>query len=95
MTDRTREEHTMKRTAAIVGVIAALAVPSVASAGNMPAQAKLQVKPQVSKALVARAQIAHVQVSRVQVAKLQRVVAARVTVSRATAYRISLLRTAR
>ena len=37
----------MKRTAALIGLVAALAVPATASAGN-----SLQVKPQVGKAAV-------------------------------------------
>jgi hypothetical protein len=85
-TDRTGKEHTMKRTATILGVLAALAVPSVASAGNVTAQARLQVSAhgsqmQVLKTEIVRAQIARTQVSaakvsrarvvRGQVAKLQ------------------------
>jgi hypothetical protein len=64
----------MKRTATILGIVTALAVPSVAAAGNNhPAQA--------GKPLVAhKIQVAH----KVQIAKLHRAVAARVTIQRAT-----------
>jgi hypothetical protein len=81
MKDRTREEHTMKRIATVIGIAAALAVPSVASAGNIA---------QVSKPQIVKAQI-----HKVQIVKTQRHLAARVTLQRATAYRIALLRTAR
>jgi len=44
MTDRTREEHHMKRIATIGAIITAFAVaPSVASGGNVSAQFKSQV----------------------------------------------------
>ena len=60
----------MKRTAIIVGVLVSLAVPSVASAGNVTAQAKLQVsKMQVVKTQIVRAQIARTQVSSAQVVR--------------------------
>jgi hypothetical protein len=83
--DPTREEQFMKRAATILGIAAALAVPSVASAGN-----SLQVKPQVATTQVVTAQI-----SKPQVAKTQRVTAARVVAQRATGYRIALQSTAR
>ena len=64
----------MKRTATIFGIAVALAVPSVAAAGNNhPAQA--------GKPLVAhKVQVAN----KVQIAKTHRAVAARVTLQRAT-----------
>lgn len=82
MTDRTREEHTMKRIATIGAILttAAIAIPSIASAGNV-AQVKLQImKPQIIG---------------VQTAKVQRAKAA-VTVQRhsvqlANAKRFSIL----
>src|SRR5262245_35178602 len=74
---RTGKEHPMKRTATILGVIAALAIPSVAAAGNNhPAQA--------GKPLVAhKIQVAN----KVQIAKLNRAIAARLTMQRLTRLR--------
>jgi hypothetical protein len=69
----------MKRTALILGVAAALAVPSVASAGNVTAQVKLQVKPQVKTQVVP------------QLVTAQRVDAA-VTAQRVTSLSAKLLR---
>ena len=71
----------MKRTATILGIVTALAVPSVAAAGNHhPAQA--------GKPLVAhKIQVAH----KVQIVKAQRAVAARVTIQRATNLRATNL----
>jgi hypothetical protein len=86
--DPTREEQFMKRAATILGIAAALAVPSAASAGN-----SIQVKPQVT-AQVVTAQVT-AQISKPQVAKSQRVTAARVVAQRATGYRIALQSTAR
>ena len=61
----------MKRTAIIVGVLAALAVPSVASAGNVTAQAKLQVRAQVVQTQIARTQVSSMQVVRARVVRAQ------------------------
>jgi len=71
-TDRTREEHTLKRIATIGAILttAAIAVPSVAAAGNVA-----QVKPQVT-AQIAGVQVARVQVARVQIARVHRASAA-------------------
>ena len=81
MTDRTREEHTMKRIATIAAVLttAAIAVPSVAAAGNVA-----QVKPQVST------QVVSAQVSTVQRAKIA-VSVQRVSAQRSQAQRFSVL----
>jgi hypothetical protein len=62
MTDRTREEHTMKRIATIAAVLTTAAIVApIATAGNV-----VQVKPQVSAQIV-RAQIATVQRANVAV----------------------------
>jgi hypothetical protein len=67
----------MKRTATILGIVTALAVPSVAAAGNNhPAQAG---KPLVAHKIL----VAH----KVQIAKVHRAVAARITLQRATSLR--------
>jgi hypothetical protein len=87
--DPTREEQFMKRAATILGIAAALAIPSVASAGN-----SLQVKPKVT-AQVVTTQVVTAQISKPQVATTQRVTAARVVAQRATGYRIALQSTAR
>jgi hypothetical protein len=96
MTDRTGEEHTMKRTAIVVGIAAALAVPSAASAGNVTAQIVAQVRPQqtaqvitaqIATAQIATTKVATAQRSTAQVAKLQRATAARAVAQRATAAR--------
>ncbi|OFW74825.1 MAG: hypothetical protein A2Y55_03865 [Actinobacteria bacterium RBG_16_68_12] len=81
MTDRTREEHTMKRIATIAAVLttAAIAVPSVVAAGNVA-----QFKPQVST------QVVSAQVSTVQRAKLA-VSVQRVSAQRSQAQRFSVL----
>jgi hypothetical protein len=47
--DPTEREQIMKRTAVVIGIAAALAVPATASAGN-----SLQVKPQVKAQVVAQ-----------------------------------------
>jgi hypothetical protein len=71
----------MKRTATILGIVTALAVPSVAAAGNHhPAQAG---KPLVAHKIL----VAH----KVQIAKVHRAVAARVTLQRATNLRATNL----
>jgi hypothetical protein len=81
MTDRTREEHIVKRIATIAAILttAAIAAPTVASAGNV-AQVKLQITTQIIG---------------VQTAKVQRAKAAvtiqRHTVQRANAKRFSIL----
>jgi hypothetical protein len=80
--DPTREEQFMKRAGTILGITAALAVPSIASAGNITSQ-------------VATTQVVTAQISKPQVAKSQRVTAARVVAQRATGYRIALQSTAR
>jgi acyl-coenzyme A synthetase/AMP-(fatty) acid ligase len=74
MTDRTGKEHTMRSTATILGVAAALAIPAVASAGVNP-QVVAQVKPQV-KAQVVKTKISTAQAKR-QIALARRVAAAR------------------
>ena len=81
MTDRTREEHTMKRIATIAAVLTTAAIVApVAAAGNISAQ----VKPQISAQIVG-----------VQVAKVQRANAAvtvqRISSQRANARRFSIL----
>jgi hypothetical protein len=74
MTDRTRREHTMKRTAVVLGIAAAMGVvPSVASAGGITTQQKTQQKPQVV----------------VQILKPQPVRTARYTVARVSSQRFS------
>ncbi len=74
----------MKRTATILGIVTALAVPSVAAAGNNhPAQAG---KPLVAHKIL----VAH----KVQIAKVHRSVAARVPIQRPTNLR-SPIRTGR
>lgn len=60
----------MKRTAIVLGVAAALAVPSVAPAASKPSDV-VMVKPQVAKVMVAKPQIAKVMVAKRQVAKVQ------------------------
>jgi hypothetical protein len=77
----------MKRTATILGVAVALAVPSVASAGNVTAQVKLQVKPQVKTQVMPQV----VTAQRVDAA----VTAQRVTSMQAKVHRISITRLAR
>jgi hypothetical protein len=89
MTDRTGKEHPMKRTALILGIVAALTVPATAAAGSSP-----EVKPE-NKAEVVRPEVSTVHVAQVyrvktHVAQIHRVKAARVSVERATTYRISL-----
>lgn len=59
----------MKRTATILGVAAALAVPSVASAASKPHEAVL-AKPQVAKVMVAKVKVAKVAVAGVQVSRV-------------------------
>ena len=79
----------MKRTAIILGVAAALAVPSVAAAGNNDALNKPQRASRVlvhHQPLVHRTQVHRAQVHRTQVASLQRVSAA-ITVQRMTPLR--------
>jgi hypothetical protein len=83
MTDGDWKERTMKQAALIVGIAAALAVPSVASAAN-----SVQVKPELE--VQVKPQRYTTQISRVQVHKVQRVTVARVAVQRATAYRIAI-----
>ncbi|MEP7224602.1 MAG: hypothetical protein ABI783_06565 [Actinomycetota bacterium] len=80
MTDRTREEHTMKRIATIAAVLTTAAIVApVATAGNVA-----QVKPQISAQIVGA-----------QVAKVQRANAAvtvqRISSQRANARRFSIL----
>ena len=80
MTDRTREEHTMKRIATIAAVLTTAAIVApVATAGTVA-----QVKPQISAQIVG-----------VQVAKVQRANAAvtvqRISSQRANARRFSIL----
>ena len=81
MTDRTREEHIVKRIATIAAILTAavIAVPSVASGGNVA-----QVKPQVTAQLVGT-----------QGSKAQRVTAAvslqRHSIQLANAKRFSIL----
>ena len=77
MTDRTREEHHMKRIATIGAIITAFAVaPSVAAGGNVSAQFKPQVSAQVIRVQTAKAQRATVAISvqrlLVQVAQAKR-----------------------
>ena len=78
MTDRTREEHTVRRIATIAAILttAAIAVPSIASAGNV-AQAKLQVTAQLAGAPAAKLQRANAAVRAqrhsVQLANAERV----------------------
>ncbi len=80
MTDRTREEHTMKRIATIAAVLTTAAIVApVAAAGNV-----VQVKPQIS------AQIARVQVANVQRANTA-VTVQRISSQRANAMRFSIL----
>jgi hypothetical protein len=62
----------MKRTATILGVAAALAVPSVGSAASKPQDVVL-VKPQVATTQVAKVKVATVQVARTQRARVARV----------------------
>jgi hypothetical protein len=83
MTDRDWKEQTMKRAALVVGLAAALAVPSVGSAAN-----SVQVKPQLEVQVKPQRYVT--QISKVQVHKVQRVTVARVAVQRATAYRIAI-----
>jgi len=81
----------VKRIATIAAILttAAIAVPSVAAAGNVA-----QVKPQVTAQIVG-VQVARVQVARVQIARVQRAQAAvslqRHTVQLANAKRFSIL----
>lgn len=84
----------MKRTATILGIAAALAVPAAASAGNQTAQIVAQVRPQqtaqvittqVATAQVVTAHRAKAQRSTLQVAKLQRATAARLIAKRKAA----------
>ena len=77
----------MKRTALILGIATALAVPSVASAGNVTAQVKLQVKPQVKTQVVPQV----VTAQRVDMAVTKQ----RVTSVQARVSRISITRLAR
>jgi hypothetical protein len=72
MTDRTREEHTMKRIATIAAVLttAAIVAPSVAAGGNV-AQVSTQVRAQVISAQISTVQRAQLAVS-VQRASSQR-----------------------
>jgi hypothetical protein len=77
VTDRTGKEHTVKRTAAILGVATALAAPSVASAASSP-QVVAQVKPQLNAQVVAqvraqvRAQVVTARVANMQIARTHR-----------------------
>lgn len=64
----------MKRTATIVGIAAALAVPAVASAGSNP-EVVAQVKPQLKTQVVT--QSVKAQVAKRQIARAHRVSAAR------------------
>ena len=73
----------MKRTAALVGVVAALAAPSVASAASSP-QVVAQVKPQLKTQVVA--QVVTAKVAQTQV-RAQRVDAVRVRAQVATSHR--------
>lgn len=81
----------MKRVATVAAILttAAIAVPSVAAAGNVA-----QVKPQAT-AQVVRVQVSRVQIARVQIARAQRAKAAvslqRRTVQLANAKRFSIL----
>ncbi len=75
----------MKRTATIVGIAAALAIPAAASAGNPTTQIVAQVKPQVATTQVVTAHRAKAQRSTLQVAKLQRATAARLIAKRKAA----------
>jgi hypothetical protein len=100
MTDRTGKEQHMKGKVLVVGIAAALAVPSAAAAGNVSAQVRPQVTAQVVRtqvvtAQVVKAQVVKAQVVKAQVVKAQRATAARVTAQRMTGSRISLLRRAR
>jgi lipid II:glycine glycyltransferase (peptidoglycan interpeptide bridge formation enzyme) len=81
MTDRTREEHTVKRIATIAAVLtaAAIAVPSIASAGSV-----VQIKPQIT------VQIVGAQASQAQRAKAA-VTVQRHAVQLANAKRLSIL----
>jgi hypothetical protein len=87
MTDRTGKEQAMKRTALILGIAAALAVPATASAGSKPENKAEVAKPEISKV-----QVAQVYRHKAQVAQIHRVKVALVSVERATAYRLSLQR---
>jgi hypothetical protein len=64
MTDQTREEHTVRRIATIAAILttAAIAVPTVASAGNV-AQVKLQITSQIIGVQTAKAQRAQAAVT--------------------------------
>jgi pyrroline-5-carboxylate reductase len=86
MTDRTNKELAMKRTAIVLGVAAALTVPSVAPAASKP-QAVVQVKPQLT-AQVISSQVATAHMSRAQVARV-----AAVKRQIAKTYRVSALGT--
>ena len=69
MTNRTGREHTMKRTAIILGIAAAMGVaPSVAAAGSVTGQV---VKPQLVKAQIVKAQIVKPQLVKPQLVKAQ------------------------
>jgi len=82
MTDRTRREHLMKRTATILGIAAAMAVvPSVAAAGNITTQDRPQDKAQIVA-----------QIFKPQPQSPARATIARVSTHRFTAHKISLLR---
>jgi hypothetical protein len=78
----------MKRTATILGVAAALAVPSVASAASKPHEA-VMAKPQVAKVMVAKVAVAKVAVAGVQVSRVHvaRAHVARTHVARAQVVR--------
>jgi ABC-type transporter MlaC component len=100
MTDRTREEHTMKRTATILGVAAALVFPAAASAGNISTQVKPQVKTQVVAQVVQTQVVAqrvrpHVVAQVVAQRVNPAVTAQRVTSVQARIQRFSLIRLAR
>jgi hypothetical protein len=82
MTDRMRREQTMKRTAIVLGIVAAMGVvPSVASAGGITTQQKTQQKPQVV-----------VQILKPQPVRTARYTVARVSSQRFSTEKISLLR---
>lgn len=78
MTDRTRKEHPVKRIVAISAVVAGLAVPSVAGAGN-----DVQVAPQVTR------QVVESQLVRSQLVRNQLVRSQRISSQRAQALRFS------
>ena len=78
----------MKRTAIILGVLAALAVPSVASAGNVTAQARLQVSAPVAKMQATKTQIVRAQIVRAQIVRTTQISRARVVRGQVTRLQI-------